>query len=143
MVRQVSELPRDRSIGIRLSYTRVSTVAQTREQHNAALEAAGVTKTFSDVMSGARDDRPGLAALTDRVGAGDTVVVWKLDLLGRAPATCRCNPAKESGIGTARDPKLAALEDVITQINDLFSGDHADSSVQQRGHPQNRRARRK
>ena len=67
----------------RIGYTRVSTVAQTLDQQNAALEAAGVTKTFSDVMSGARDDRPGLAALLDYVREGDTVVVWKLDRLGR------------------------------------------------------------
>ena len=83
MVRHPSELPRDRGTGVRLGYTRVSTVAQTLDQQNAALEAAGVTKTFSDVMSGARDDRPGLAALMDYVRAGDTVVVWKLDRLGR------------------------------------------------------------
>jgi DNA invertase Pin-like site-specific DNA recombinase len=69
--------------GTRVGYTRVSTVAQTLEQQNAALTAAGVTKTFSDVMSGARDDRPGLAALLDYVREGDTVVVWKLDRLGR------------------------------------------------------------
>jgi DNA invertase Pin-like site-specific DNA recombinase len=69
--------------GVRLGYTRVSTVAQTLEQQNAALAAAGVTKTFSDTMSGARDDRPGLAALLDYVREGDTVVVWKLDRLGR------------------------------------------------------------
>ena len=49
----------------------------------AVLEASGVTKTFSDTMSGARDDRPGLAALMDYVREGDTVVVWKLDRLGR------------------------------------------------------------
>lgn len=66
-----------------MGYTRVSTVAQTLEQQDAALDAAGVTKTFSDIMSGARDDRPGLAALLDYVRAGDTVVVWKLDRLGR------------------------------------------------------------
>ena len=70
-------------IGARVGYTRVSTVAQTLDQQNAALEAAGVTKTFSDTMSGARDDRPGLAALMDYVRPGDTVVVWKLDRLGR------------------------------------------------------------
>jgi DNA invertase Pin-like site-specific DNA recombinase len=34
-------------------------------------------------MSGARDDRPGLAGLIDYVQEGDTVVVWKLDRLGR------------------------------------------------------------
>jgi DNA invertase Pin-like site-specific DNA recombinase len=38
---------------------------------------------FSDVMSGARDDRPGLAGLMEYVREGDTVVVWKLDRLGR------------------------------------------------------------
>jgi DNA invertase Pin-like site-specific DNA recombinase len=42
-----------------------------------------VTKTFSDTMSGARDDRPGLAKLMAYVREGDTVVVWKLDRLGR------------------------------------------------------------
>jgi DNA invertase Pin-like site-specific DNA recombinase len=67
----------------RIGYTRVSTVSQTLDQQNAALEAAGVTKTFSDTMSGARDDRPGLAALMECVREGDTVVVWKLDRLGR------------------------------------------------------------
>jgi len=71
------------STGARVGYTRVSTVAQTLEQQDAALAAAGVTKTFSDTMSGARDDRPGLAALLDYVRDGDTVVVWKLDRLGR------------------------------------------------------------
>src|SRR6185369_183770 len=34
-------------------------------------------------MSGARDDRPGLAALMDQLRPGDTEVVWKLDRLGR------------------------------------------------------------
>lgn len=69
--------------GARIGYTRVSTVAQTLEQQDVALAAAGVTKTFSDTMSGAKDDRPGLAALMDYVREGDTVVVWKLDRLGR------------------------------------------------------------
>ncbi len=69
--------------GARIGYTRVSTVSQTLDQQNAALEAAGATKTFSDTMSGARDDRPGLAALMEYVREGDTVVVWKLDRLGR------------------------------------------------------------
>lgn len=66
-----------------MGYVRVSTIAQTLDQQEAALAAAGVTKTFSDTMSGARDDRPGLAALLDYVRDGDTVVVWKLDRLGR------------------------------------------------------------
>jgi DNA invertase Pin-like site-specific DNA recombinase len=67
----------------RIGYTRVSTVSQTLDQQNTALEAAGVLKTFSDTMSGARDDRPGLCELMAYVREGDTVVVWKLDRLGR------------------------------------------------------------
>ena len=68
--------PRSTTTGssARVGHTRVSTVSQTLDQQNAALEAAGVMKTFSDTMSGARDDRPGLAALVDYVRAGDTVV---------------------------------------------------------------------
>src|SRR6476659_8446822 len=69
--------------GARIGYTRISTVSQTLDQQNEALTAANVTKTFSDIISGARDDRPGLAALMEYVREGDTVVVWKLDRLGR------------------------------------------------------------
>jgi hypothetical protein len=64
--------------GMRIGYTRVSTVAQTLHQQHDALKAAGVSKIYSDTLSGARDDRPGLAALMDHIRAGDTVVVWKL-----------------------------------------------------------------
>jgi DNA invertase Pin-like site-specific DNA recombinase len=67
----------------RIGYTRVSTVSQTLDQQNAALETAGVMKMLSDIMSGARDDRPGLAELMAYVREGDTIVVWKLDRLGR------------------------------------------------------------
>ena len=57
---------------------RVSTVTQTLDQQREALETAGVSKTFSDNMSGARDDRPGLAALMEYVREGDTLALWKL-----------------------------------------------------------------
>jgi DNA invertase Pin-like site-specific DNA recombinase len=83
MTQSDSQVPTTPSDGVRVGYTRVSTVAQTLDQQNAALAAAGVTKTFSDTMSGASDDRPGLAALMEYVREGDTVVVWKLDRLGR------------------------------------------------------------
>jgi DNA invertase Pin-like site-specific DNA recombinase len=69
--------------GTRVGYTRVSTVAQTLDQQNTALAAADVVKNFSDTMFGAKDDRPGLAALMEYVRDGDTVVIWKLDRLGR------------------------------------------------------------
>ena len=52
---------------MRFGYTRVSTVAQTLHQQHDALKAAGTSKIYSDTMSGARDDRPGLAALMDQL----------------------------------------------------------------------------
>jgi DNA invertase Pin-like site-specific DNA recombinase len=71
------------TVGQRVGYTRVSTVSQTLDQQNTARESVGVVKTFSDTMSGARDDRPGLCELMSYVREGDIVVVWKLDRLGR------------------------------------------------------------
>jgi DNA invertase Pin-like site-specific DNA recombinase len=51
-----------------------------------ALIAAGVDTRhlFEDKASGARDDRPGLKGCLDFLKAGDTLVVWKLDRLGRS-----------------------------------------------------------
>lgn len=71
------------TVGQRIGYVRVSTVAQTLDQQQHALDKVGVSKTFSDTISGARDDRPGLAEMLAYVRQGDTVVVWKLDRLGR------------------------------------------------------------
>jgi DNA invertase Pin-like site-specific DNA recombinase len=72
----------------RIGYTRVSTVSQTFDQQNAALEAAGVTKTFSDTPAELPHGRhPGLAALMEYVCEGDTVVVWKLDRLAATHCT--------------------------------------------------------
>ena len=81
-MRQADELSAPVS-GSRIGYVRVSTVKQTLEQQEAALEAAGVTKMFSDIVSGTRDDRPGLSDLMGYVRPGDTVVIWRLDRLGR------------------------------------------------------------
>lgn len=82
-MRQPVQEKTQQSTGTSIGYTRVSTLSQTLDQQNEALAANGVTKVFSDVMSGGRDDRPGLAALLEYVREGDTVVVWKLDRLGR------------------------------------------------------------
>lgn len=67
-----------------IGYARVSTSHQTLDQQHDALKAAGVERVFEDVMSGARNDRPGLAALLDYAREGDTVVVVALDRLGRS-----------------------------------------------------------
>lgn len=67
-----------------LGYVRVSTSKQTTDQQRDALEAAGVTRIFEDVMSGARSDRPGLKALLEYAREGDVITVVALDRLGRS-----------------------------------------------------------
>ena len=67
-----------------LGYARVSTGHQSLDQQHDALIAAGVERIFDDTMSGAREDRPGLAALLEYVRDGDTVTVVALDRLGRS-----------------------------------------------------------
>lgn len=67
-----------------VGYARVSTSGQTLDQQHDALNAASVDRIFDDVMSGARTDRPGLAAMLDYVREGDTVTVVALDRLGRS-----------------------------------------------------------
>jgi DNA invertase Pin-like site-specific DNA recombinase len=49
-----------------------------------ALTAAGCERTFEDMASGATADRIGLATLMTVLRAGDTVVIWRLDRLGRS-----------------------------------------------------------
>jgi DNA invertase Pin-like site-specific DNA recombinase len=66
-----------------IGYARVSTIGQTLEQQTEALTAAGAGKVFHDVMSGARDDRPGFAQCMQYLREGDTLIVWRLDRLGR------------------------------------------------------------
>ena len=71
-----------------IGYMRVSSVdeRQSVDLQRDALFAAGVDERhlFSDKASGARDDRPGLTACLEFLKAGDTLVVWKLDRLGRS-----------------------------------------------------------
>lgn len=69
-----------------LGYARVSTRKQTTDQQLDALTAHGVEpeRIYQDVLSGARQDRPGLVALLDYARFGDTIVVVALDRLGRS-----------------------------------------------------------
>lgn len=71
-----------------VGYMRVSSDSdrQSTALQRDALIAAGidVRHLFEDKASGARDDRPGLKTCLDFVKAGDTLVVWKLDRLGRS-----------------------------------------------------------
>lgn len=71
-----------------VGYMRVSSAddRQSVDLQRDALVAAGVDERHlhTDKASGARDDRPGLKACLDYLKAGDTLVVWKLDRLGRS-----------------------------------------------------------
>jgi len=67
-----------------LGYARVSTHDQDHALQVDALKAAGCGRSFTETMSGGRDDRPELAHLLDVARASDTVVVWRLDRLGRS-----------------------------------------------------------
>ena len=67
-----------------IGYARVSTHDQTLALQQDALTKAGCERLFTDTASGARTDRPGLDEALDFVRTGDTLVVWKLDRLGRS-----------------------------------------------------------
>ena len=67
-----------------IGYARVSTQDQNLDLQNDALKGAGCEKIYTDKMSGAKTDRPGLDEILGFIRKGDTLVVWKLDRLGRS-----------------------------------------------------------
>jgi DNA invertase Pin-like site-specific DNA recombinase len=67
-----------------IGYARVSTGGQDLGLQLDALQAAGVNRVFSDVGSGSLRSRPQLDACLERLGTGDTLIVWRLDRLGRS-----------------------------------------------------------
>ncbi len=73
-------------MGDMIGYARVSTLEQDPALQHDALAAAGCARIFTDHASGARTDRPQLAAALDFLRPEDTLVVWKFDRLGRSLA---------------------------------------------------------
>jgi DNA invertase Pin-like site-specific DNA recombinase len=71
-------------MGHLLGYARVSTTDQQPQLQVDALERAGCYRVFTETASGARTDRSVLTQLLDQLRPGDTLVVWKLDRLGRS-----------------------------------------------------------
>ncbi len=67
-----------------IGYARVSTAEQTLALQEDALQAAGCTTIFRDMMSGGTTERPGLSEALTTMQPGDTLVVWRLDRLGRS-----------------------------------------------------------
>lgn len=67
-----------------IGYARVSTQDPSVELQRDALAKAGCRKVFTDKISGAQAERPGLNKAIEMLRDGDTLVVWKLDRLGRS-----------------------------------------------------------
>ena len=67
-----------------IGYARVSTTDQTLHLQKDALEKIGCSKIFTDTASGAQTERKGLEEALAYVREGDTLVVWRLDRLGRS-----------------------------------------------------------
>lgn len=69
---------------MQIGYVRVSTNDQNTALQRNALECAGCELIFEDKISGKTADRPGLKKVLRTLSEGDTLVVWKLDRLGRS-----------------------------------------------------------
>jgi DNA invertase Pin-like site-specific DNA recombinase len=106
-----------------VGYMRVSSDSdrQSTALQRDALLAAGVDERhlFEDKVSGARDDRPGLAKVLEFVVAGDCLVVWKLDRLGRSLSHLLTiiTGLREKGIGFR---SLTEQMDTITPHGELL-----------------------
>ncbi len=68
---------------MQIGYARVSTLEQNLDLQRDALEQAGCEEIIEEAASGSHRNRPGLARVLDKLRNGDTLVVWKLDRLGR------------------------------------------------------------
>jgi len=69
---------------MKIGYARVSTLDQHLDLQLRALKKAGCTKIWREKVSGLSRQRPELQRLLDQLRPGDTVVVWKLDRIGRS-----------------------------------------------------------
>ena len=73
-----------KTLVMKIGYARVSTHEQNLDLQRDALLAVGCEKVITDKASGTTATRPGLEKLKEQMRAGDTLVVWRLDRLGRS-----------------------------------------------------------
>lgn len=69
---------------MKIGYARVSTQDQSLDLQRDALRQAGCERMYEDQISGSTSERPGLSQAMDALRSGDTLVVWRLDRLGRS-----------------------------------------------------------
>src|SRR3954462_14520853 len=98
-----------------VGYARVSTIDQTPDLQYDALSKVGCTKIFTDTASGAQAEREGLTDALSFVRPGDTLVVWKLDRLGRSLKDL-ITPITEL------EPRKIGLKSLTEQIDTTTSG---------------------
>jgi DNA invertase Pin-like site-specific DNA recombinase len=69
---------------MKIGYLRISTQEQNEALQTDALKEAGCEKVFADTMTGSKSERQGLEEALAYIRSGDTLIVWKLDRLGRS-----------------------------------------------------------
>lgn len=86
---------------IKIGHARVSTRKQNLDLQIDALKSSGCEKIFTDKVSGAKEERPGLKQALEYARKGDIIVVWKLDRAGRSLKHLLkiVNELNEKGIG--------------------------------------------
>ena len=88
-----------------IGYARVSTEGQTLEAQQAALTGAGAERVFAEKVSGAVTDRKALARAISSLGAGDVLLVTRLDRAARAI----CSTSSMQSARLARDFALSPM----------------------------------
>lgn len=83
-----------------IGYARVSTGEQSLNLQTDALRQAGCEKIFTDKISGAKAERPGLSEMMKMLREDDTLIIWKLDRFGRSlkDLVLKVESLKERGI---------------------------------------------
>lgn len=99
-------------VGMKIGYARVSTDDQNLDLQRQALSAAGCEVIYEDKgFSGAAVARPGLVNALERLGPGDSLIVWRLDRLGRSLADLIATVA---AIGDAGGGFVSLTENIDT-----------------------------
>jgi DNA invertase Pin-like site-specific DNA recombinase len=84
MKQYIQSFPEILSMGNKIGYARVSTGDQDLNLQVRELKAFGCKQVYTDRVSGIKSERPGLTACLEAIKKGDTLMVWRLDRLGRS-----------------------------------------------------------